>query len=61
MSKNMVILKMFKKNMENYFILRKYFAWKRNFAKWKKNEKIKIKFPYFVEAYFVSLNNLENK
>jgi hypothetical protein len=51
----MVILKMFLKNME------KYFAWKRNFAKWKKNEKIKIKIPYFVEAYFVSLNNLENK
>jgi hypothetical protein len=37
----MVILKMFKRNMENYFILKKYFTWKRNFAKWKKMQKIK--------------------
>ncbi len=47
--------------MENYFILKKYFPWKKKIAKWKKWKKKIIKIPYFVEAYFVSLDNLRNR
>jgi hypothetical protein len=57
----MVILKMFKNKYGKLFYFEKIFSLEKKICQMEKMKTKKLKIPYFVEAYFVSLDNLRNR